>query len=232
VHKHYSVEDWRAFVTRSTAAALSFVAVSCGASDGDFDKLEATLALSSELRMICLDVANGYTELFVSFLKRVRAAFPKHTIIAGNVVTGEMCEELILSGADIVKVGIGPGSVCTTRKLTGVGYVLALPPVYLCNILRSYPQLSAVVECADAAHGLGGLVVSDGGCTCPGDVAKAFGAGADFVMMGGMLAGHAEGGGEDVVINGQHFRQFYGMSSDVAMEKYSARCFASPSEFL
>jgi GMP reductase len=155
--------------------------------------------------MICLDVANGYTELFVSFLKRVRAAFPKHTIIAGNVVTGEMCEELILSGADIVKVGIGPGSVCTTRKLTGVGY----------------PQLSAVVECADAAHGLGGLVVSDGGCTCPGDVAKAFGAGADFVMMGGMLAGHAEGGGEDVVIGGQHFRQFYGMSSEVAMEKYS-----------
>jgi GMP reductase len=155
--------------------------------------------------MICLDVANGYTELFVSFLKRVRAAFPKHTIIAGNVVTGEMCEELILSGADIVKVGIGPGSVCTTRKLTGVGY----------------PQLSAVVECADAAHGLGGLVVSDGGCTCPGDVAKAFGAGADFVMMGGMLAGHTEGGGEDVVIGGQHFRQFYGMSSEVAMEKYS-----------
>jgi GMP reductase len=171
----------------------------------DYEKLALTLALSSELRMICLDVANGYTELFVSFLKRVRAAFPKHTIIAGNVVTGEMCEELILSGADIVKVGIGPGSVCTTRKLTGVGY----------------PQLSAVVECADAAHGLGGLVVSDGGCTCPGDVAKAFGAGADFVMMGGMLAGHAEGGGEDVVIGGQHFRQFYGMSSEVAMEKYS-----------
>jgi GMP reductase len=205
VHKHYSIDDWRAFVTRSTAAALSFVAVSSGASDSDFEKLALTLALSSDLRMICLDVANGYTELFVSFLKRVRAAFPKHTIIAGNVVTGEMCEELILSGADIVKVGIGPGSVCTTRKLTGVGY----------------PQLSAVVECADAAHGLGGLVVSDGGCTCPGDVAKAFGAGADFVMMGGMLAGHAEGGGEDVVIDGQHFRQFYGMSSDVAMEKYS-----------
>ncbi len=123
VHKHYSIDDWRAFVTRSTADALSFVAVSSGASDSDFDKLAATLALSPDLRMICLDVANGYTELFVSFLKRVRAAYAKHTIIAGNVVTGEMCEELILSGADIVKVGIGPGSVCTTRKLTGVGYV-------------------------------------------------------------------------------------------------------------
>jgi GMP reductase len=115
VHKHYSVDDWRGFITRSSPAALSFACVSCGASDSDFDKLAAILALSTDLRMICLDVANGYTELFVSFLKRVRAAFPGHTIIAGNVVTGEMCEELILSGADIVKVGIGPGSVCTTR---------------------------------------------------------------------------------------------------------------------
>ena len=111
---------------------------------------------------------------------QVRAEFPNHTILAGNVVTGEMVEELILSGADIIKVGIGPGSVCTTRKKTGVGY----------------PQLSAVLECADAAHGLGGHIISDGGCTCPGDVAKAFGAGADFVMMGGMLAGHDQSGGE------------------------------------
>merc|ERR1719226_113858 len=111
---------------------------------------------------------------------KVRAAFPAHTILAGNVVTGEMVEELLLSGADIIKVGIGPGSVCTTRKKTGVGY----------------PQLSAVLECADAAHGLGGHIISDGGCTCPGDVAKAFGAGADFVMMGGMLAGHDQSGGE------------------------------------
>ena len=110
----------------------------------------------------------------------MRAEFPNHTILAGNVVTGEMVEELILSGADIIKVGIGPGSVCTTRKKTGVGY----------------PQLSAVLECADAAHGLGGHIISDGGCTCPGDVAKAFGAGADFVMMGGMLAGHDQSGGE------------------------------------
>merc|ERR1712110_1128177 len=122
---------------------------------------------------ICLDVANGYSEHFVQYVRKVRSTFPTQTIIAGNVVTGEMVEELILSGADIIKVGIGPGSVCTTRKKTGVGY----------------PQLSAVLECADAAHGLGGHIISDGGCTCPGDVAKAFGAGADFVMMGGMLGG-------------------------------------------
>ena len=119
----------------------------------------------------------------------MRAEFPNHTILAGNVVTGEMVEELILSGADIIKVGIGPGSVCTTRKKTGVGY----------------PQLSAVLECADAAHGLGGHIISDGGCTCPGDVAKAFGAGADFVMMGGMLAGHDQSGGE--VISNLDFKK-------------------------
>merc|ERR1711990_1221858 len=139
------------------------------------------------------------------YVRKVRAEFPNHTILAGNVVTGEMVEELILSGADIIKVGIGPGSVCTTRKKTGVGY----------------PQLSAVLECADAAHGLGGRIISDGGCTCPGDVAKAFGAGADFVMLGGMLAGHDECSGEVVEENGKYFKVFYGMSSDTAMQKYA-----------
>ena len=127
-----------------------------------------------------MDIANGYSDHFAQHVKKVREAFPNIVIIAGNVVTGEMTEELILAGADIVKVGIGPGSVCTTRIQTGVGY----------------PQLSAVIECADAAHGLGGHIIADGGCTCPGDVAKAFAAGADFVMLGGMLAGHDEGGGE------------------------------------
>uniref|UniRef100_A0A6Q2XQD5 GMP reductase n=1 Tax=Esox lucius TaxID=8010 RepID=A0A6Q2XQD5_ESOLU len=126
-------------------------------------------------------------------------------IQAGNVVTGEMVEELILAGADIIKVGIGPGSVCTTRMKTGVGY----------------PQLSAVIECADAAHGLGGHIISDGGCTCPGDVSKAFGAGADFVMLGGMLAGHSESGGEVIEKNGKKYKLFYGMSSDTAMKKHA-----------
>ena len=139
-------------------------------------------------------------------VKKTRERFPNHIIIAGNVVTGEMVEELILSGADIVKVGIGPGSVCTTRKQTGVGY----------------PQLSAVIECADSAHGLGGHIISDGGCTVPGDVAKAFGAGADFVMLGGMLAGHDECAGDILEDeNGEKYKIFYGMSSETAMRKYS-----------
>jgi len=132
------------------------------------------IAEETKIKTICLDVANGYSEVFVNYVRKVREKFPQHTIMAGNVVTGEMVEELVLSGADIVKVGIGPGSVCTTRKKTGVGY----------------PQLSAVIECADAAHGLSAHIISDGGCTNPGDIAKAFGGGADFVMIGGMLAGH------------------------------------------
>jgi GMP reductase len=150
-------------------------------------------------------VANGYSEPFVTFVKKIRDKCPDITIMAGNVVTGEMAEELILSGADVVKVGIGPGSVCTTRKMTGVGY----------------PQLSAIIDCADAAHGLGGLVCADGGCTVPGDLAKAFGAGADFVMLGGMLAGHDQCEGEVIEEGGKRFVQFYGMSSDTAMHKHS-----------
>ena len=150
-------------------------------------------------------VANGYTEIFVDFVSKIREEFPHLAIMAGNVVTGDMTEELILAGADIVKVGIGPGSVCTTRKMTGVGY----------------PQLSAIIECADAAHGLGGLICSDGGCTRPGDIAKAFGGGADFVMLGGMLAGHNESGGEVIEKDGKVYRSFYGMSSKSAMDKYS-----------
>ncbi|MDF3007992.1 MAG: guanosine monophosphate reductase [Enterobacter kobei] len=186
VHKHYSVADWQAFAERESDAVLKHVMVSTGTSDADFDKTRQILALNPALNFICIDVANGYSEHFSQFVTKAREAWPNKTICAGNVVTGEMCEELILCGADIVKVGIGPGSVCTTRVKTGVGY----------------PQLSAVIECADAAHGLGGQIVSDGGCTVPGDVAKAFGGGADFVMLGGMLAGHDESGGTVVDENG------------------------------
>ena len=134
----------------------------------------------------------------------MREEFPHIIIIAGNVVTGEMTEEILLSGADIVKVGIGGGSVCTTRIQTGVGY----------------PQLSAVIECADAAHGIGGHIMADGGCVCAGDVAKAFCAGADFVMLGGMLAGHTESEGQEEEVDGEKYKTFYGMSSDTAMNKY------------
>ena len=156
------------------------IALSIGIKKEDFQNLDKVLKEYSFIKFICIDVANGYSEHFSKFVKSVRDKYPTKTIIAGNVVTADMTQELILSGADIVKVGIGPGSVCTTRIQTGVGY----------------PQLSAVIECADAAHGLGAHIIADGGCTCPGDVAKGFGAGADFVMLGGMFAGHDEGKGK------------------------------------
>lgn len=204
VHKHYSTDDWRAFIQRVPTTILKHVMVSTGTSEADLTKLVAIMALSDDLQFICIDVANGYSQHFVDFLQRAREMFPAKTICAGNVVTGEMVEELILSGADIVKVGIGPGSVCTTRVKTGVGY----------------PQLSAVIECADAAHGLSGQIVSDGGCSVPGDIAKAFGGGADFVMLGGMLAAHDECEGQLVEENGEKFMFFYGMSSESAMKRH------------
>ena len=179
--KTYSVEDIVSYFNADIPERLDNVAMSIGSSDTDFHKLvDVQAKIEHKLKYVCMDIANGYSDHFAARVRKVRDQFPGLTIIAGNVVTREMTEELILSGADIVKVGIGPGSVCTTRIQTGVGY----------------PQLSAVIECADAAHGLGGHIIADGGCTCPGDVAKAFAAGADFVMLGGMLAGHNEGGGE------------------------------------
>nr|XP_019569974.1 PREDICTED: GMP reductase 2 isoform X1 [Rhinolophus sinicus]XP_019569976.1 PREDICTED: GMP reductase 2 isoform X1 [Rhinolophus sinicus] len=262
VHKHYSLEQWKEFASQNPDC-LEHLAASSGTGSSDFERLKQILEAIPQVKYICLDVANGYSEHFIEFVKDVRKCFPKHTIMAGNVVTGEMVEELILSGADIIKVGIGPGSVCTTRRYTGVGY----------------PQLSAVMECADAAHGLKGHIISvrpkgrvcqtsgfsavhgsfdrggsgllgscqlevgcwdiaeraweihaiptvlltlqDGGCSCPGDVAKAFGAGADFVMLGGMLAGHSESGGELIKRDGKKYKLFYGMSSETAMKKYA-----------
>ncbi|MCH2157683.1 MAG: GMP reductase [Oleiphilaceae bacterium] len=205
MHKHYTVEEWTEWLGKQEDSIYDHIMVSSGTSDADFDKVKAIVLANPKLRFICIDVANGYSQHFVDFLRRARADFPSMIIIAGNVVTGEMAEELILSGADVVKVGIGPGSVCTTRVKTGVGY----------------PQLSAAIECADAAHGLGGHVISDGGCTCAGDVSKAFGAGSDFVMLGGMLAGHEESGGELVERDGKLYKLFYGMSSSTAMNKHS-----------
>ncbi len=217
--KSYHWMDW---TENYKSVDKNYLAISTGTRADDLKNVRAVMQ-GMGVKFICIDVANGYSEHFVDFVSQVRSEFPTATIIAGNVVTPEMTEELILRGADIVKVGIGPGSVCTTRVQTGVGY----------------PQLSAIIECADAAHGLGGHIVADGGCTCPGDVAKAFGAGADFVMLGSMLAGHDEGGGQVITkyFNplGEQFRmgenyefcatkkefvEFYGMSSDTAMNKH------------
>ncbi len=208
LHKHYDVDDCVAFFRALERKSAAFYSMGIAKADEDkFDRVmeEAGRGAESAIQYVCIDVANGYTESFVAFVARIRAAYPHLVIMAGNVVTGEMTEELILSGADIVKVGIGPGSVCTTRKMTGVGF----------------PQLSAIIECADAAHGLEGHICADGGCATPGDVAKAFGGGADFVMLGGMFAGHDESGGEMVERDGQRYQRFYGMSSRMAMERYS-----------
>ena len=222
--KTYSVEELVDYFNTDMYERTNYVAMSIGITDHDMGKFMRVYSqVDGNLKYVCVDVANGYSERFANFIRKLRNQYPHIVIIAGNVVTGEMTEELILAGADIVKVGIGPGSVCTTRIQTGVGY----------------PQLSAVIECADAAHGLGGHIIADGGCTCPGDVAKAFAAGADFVMLGGMLAGHNEGGGEVItkiyetnevtktedgfyesVYEEKQFVQFYGMSSTSANDKH------------
>ena len=216
--KTYSADEIADYFS-TNSIRTEHVAVSIGITAADEMKFHNVYdKVGSNVKYVCIDVANGYSERFVDYVKTFRENYPEVVIIAGNVVTADQTQELILNGADIVKVGIGPGSVCTTRIQTGVGY----------------PQLSAVIECADAAHGLGGHIIADGGCTCPGDVAKAFAAGADFVMLGGMLAGHNEGGGEVItkkyitnevqgleqVYEEKHFVQFYGMSSDAANTKH------------
>jgi GMP reductase len=230
--KTYTVQELVNYFDTDMYERTNYVAMSIGITDTDHQKFRDVYEQADgNLKYVCIDVANGYSERFAGFVKEFRTLYPHIVIIAGNVVTGEMTEELILSGADIVKVGIGPGSVCTTRIQTGVGY----------------PQLSAVMECADAAHGLGGHIIADGGCATPGDVAKAFAGGADFVMLGGMLAGHDEGGGEVIEkfyktgewvrneqqldgltqsitwedgIERKRFVQFYGMSSESANDKH------------
>jgi GMP reductase len=202
VHKFYTLNDWKENLPNLNP---EYLAVTVGTSDDDFQKSIDIFSLEESIKFLCLDVANGYREDFVVSVKKYRERFPSKIIIAGNVATREMTEALILAGDDIVKIGIGPGSVCTTRKVAGVGY----------------PQLSSISECSDAAHGLGGHVIADGGCKYPGDVSKAFGAGADYVMLGGIFAGHAESGGELVTDdNGVQYKDFYGMSSRKAQETY------------
>lgn len=220
--KTYSVDELVGYFNLEPSGLYrtDYVAMSVGTSSNDYDKLVSVVErVQDRLKYLCIDVANGYSQYFVEHVHRVRNAFPNLVIIAGNVVTADQTQELILNGADIIKVGIGPGSACTTRIKTGVGY----------------PQLSAVIECADAAHGLGGHIIADGGCVTAGDVAKAFAAGADFVMLGGMLAGHDQGGGEVInkwykqdytgadgkpVVAIKQFVQFYGMSSKAANDKH------------
>jgi GMP reductase len=205
IHKHYSLEEWELFLNNLNNNDYNYFTVSVGITDNDLDKLNNIIELDNNIKFICIDVANGYTQLFINRVKEIKKLYPNKVIIAGNIVTPEVTEELILAGADIVKAGIGGGSVCTTRIKTGVGY----------------PQLSTVIECADAAHGLKGHIVSDGGCINSGDIAKAFGGGADFVMSGGMFSGHDESSGNIIEQNGVKYKEFYGMSSSTAMEKHN-----------
>jgi GMP reductase len=205
LHKFHEEEDYEEIYSYENAENHCILTI--GMRDGDFEKGKRVVENNPHLKFICIDVANGYSQQFLRYVERARKEWTNKTLIVGNIVTPEMTEALLLAGADIIKVGIGNGSCCTTRKMAGVGY----------------PQLSAIMECADAAHGLGGHIMGDGGCTCPGDIAKAFGANADFVMLGGMLAGHDECEGElcdyDPMENTQKM-MLYGMSSDTAMLKH------------
>ena len=220
LHKHYSAEELLSFLKTNAQefGNNDLLFVSSGVSDADYEKLTQVMK-SGLVNNICVDVANGYSSYLINYVRKIRKDWPTALILAGNVVTGDMCEDLILNGADIIKVGIGPGSVCTTRKLTGVGR----------------PQFSTVIECADAAHGVGGMICADGGCTVPGDICKSFCAGADFVMLGGMIAGHEESGGElvskklqttemtdDCALKTEEklYKKFYGMSSEYAQSKH------------
>ena len=206
MRKHYTVDDW---TKNAKGVKMKYLSVCTGTGviwdpdAPDYATMKAVLAMYPDIKFITVDVANAYHENYADFISRLRDEYPDKTIIAGNVISAEMTEELIIKGADIVKCGIGPGSVCTTRTMTGVGV----------------PQLSGIIECADAANGIGGHIIADGGCVYPGDVSKAFGAGAHFVMLGGMLAGHDESEGE--VVDGKV--QFYGMSSNAAMKKHGSR---------
>jgi len=203
LHKHYSIQELAEFLAQEQDRCNVYMTV--GIRDEDWQKLQH-VCRQIDLKWICVDAANGYTRFFVDQVKRIRDALPSTTLMAGNVATPDMVQELLISGAaDIIKVGIGSGSACTTRQTTAVGY----------------PQLSAIIECADAAHGLRGHVCADGGCRTPGDVVKAFAAGADFVMLGGMLAGHDECDAKWTENSDGRHMKFYGMASRTAMDKYA-----------
>ncbi len=207
LHKFHKNQDLAQFYRTQDASTNVFFSI--GLNSADFDKLNQ-LSYVIPVKRVCFDVANAYTAAAVDRVRHIREILPNAIIMAGNVCTAEMVQELLIVGkADIVKVGIGPGSVCTTRLKTGIGY----------------PQLSAIIECADAAHGLNGLICADGGCRTPADVVKAFGAGADFVMLGGMFAGTNECDGQITYLDethkkGEGYMEFYGMASETAQERF------------
>jgi IMP dehydrogenase len=156
--------------------------------------------------VVIIDTAHGHTQGVINMVKTIKEMFPQLQIIAGNIATGQAARDLIEAGADGVKVGIGPGSICTTRIIAGVGV----------------PQLTAIMETAAVAGPLGVPVIADGGIKQTGDVAKAIAAGADCVMIGGMLAGHEESPGEKILLEGRAYKMYRGMGSLGAMQQGSA----------
>ena len=228
LHKHHPVDSLIEFYSSLTDDEFDRTFLAIGLKDTGLIKLRVLYDKFQKVPPVRFDVPNGYIPQVKEQVIKIRQEFPDVLLGVGNVVTGDITEDLILSGADIVWVGIGGGSGCLTRKQTGVGR----------------PQLSAVVECADAAHQVGGMICSDGGITCPGDICKAFGAGADFIMIGGLYAGTDEAEGEIItktyktneveildegttgeyispeLLTTKKFKRFYGMSSTYAQEKF------------
>jgi GMP reductase len=202
-NKFYTISDFENRILEKEINPEYFM-ISTGIQESEFSNLHDIIKLTNA-KWICIDVANGYMKNVVTYCSKLRESFPDKIIVAGNVATREMVEELIINGGvDVVKIGIGPGSACLTRRKTGVGV----------------PQLSAIIDCADGAHGCGGSIIGDGGITCPGDLAKAFGGGADFVMIGGQFAGHDENPGEIIIEDNKKYKLFYGMSSEHAQNKH------------
>ena len=220
LHKHYSPEEVIRFLeeNKRNFGTNDYIFIGTGLRQGDFENLKKIMA-TGLCNNICLDAPNGYIQGFVQHLNRLRHTFPHSIIMAGNVVTPEKTFEILQNGADVVKVGIGSGSACSTRVKTGVGR----------------PQLSTILDCVSSAKRYGGLICSDGGIQKPADYVKAIAAYADFVMMGGYLAGCSEAGGDLIcrhIKTGEQmpsgreetrireYKMFYGMSSEYAQKNH------------
>ncbi|MEK9560568.1 MAG: IMP dehydrogenase, partial [Flavobacteriaceae bacterium] len=179
------------------------VAAAVGVTADAVDRVSALVAAGVDA--VVIDTAHGHSKGVVGVLKAVKSAFPELEVIVGNIATAEAALYLVEAGADAVKVGIGPGSICTTRIVAGVGF----------------PQFSAVLEVAAALKGTGVPVIADGGVRFTGDIPKALAAGADCVMLGSLLAGTKESPGETIIYEGRKFKSYRGMGSVEAMKKGS-----------
>ena len=209
-HKYYTVSEYVDFFKEFNSSYT--ICYTLGSREKDIEQLKEMIEmrLIDNFDFICIDVPNGYIDVFIETISLVRGLCPNHIIIAGNVVTPEQTLKCLKAGCDVVKIGIGPGSACTTRRMAGVGY----------------PQISAVLECSKVAQeyvaktGHRGRVICDGGQQFVGDVCKGFCAGADFNMFGSMFSGYDESGGEVVEFYGKKYKEYFGSSSTKALNKF------------